>query len=137
MTEIIVGLMAWIAMHTGYDVDGPLPNIVMTQPGNLCAQYGINDMSQCQGMRLRGFYNKGNTIYLSMDFDIDNLHHRSQLLHELIHYAQYQNNEQLGVCLGHLELEAYDLQDVWRSKYDLQPTLGDFNRLMLEMSCET
>jgi hypothetical protein len=137
MTDTVLVLLAWIAMHTGYEVDLPQPNIVMTTEGNLCKQYGIDSRSQCEGMRLIGFYNKGYTIYLDVDFDIRQPNQRSHLLHELVHYVQYQNKEHLHVCLGHLELEAYELQDQWRKSRQLQPVLGDFNRLMLEMSCET
>jgi len=36
---------------------------------------------------------------------------------------------------GHLELEAYQLQDNWREINGLSPMLAGFNELMLEASC--
>lgn len=134
-TEIILGLLTWIASNTSYDVDFPYPNVVMTTQHNMCQLYGIHDYDQCNASGLRGFYDKELTIYLGTDFDPDDPHTVSRLLHELTHYIQYQNHEHDHTCLGHLELEAYAIQDQWREKQGLEPILDVFNQILLQDSC--
>ena len=136
MHEVLIGMLAWIGSHTGYVTTLELPNVVMTTQHNMCAVYGIDSKSRCDDSRLRGFYDKNVTIYMHVGFDTSDHHARSQLLHELVHYVQWANQSNAGKCLGHLELEAYDLQDKWRSQHELKPTLSEFNRLMLEASCD-
>ncbi len=135
MKELMLSLLTWVGANTSYQVDVALPNLAMVTEHNMCAVYGVNNKSQCDALKLRGFYNKASTIYMRMDFDLHDPHHQSQLLHELIHYIQWANGRDESECLGHLELEAYDLQDRWREERDLAPVLADFNRLMLEVSC--
>ena len=136
MNELMLSFLIWIGANSSYDARQSLPNIVITDEYNMCARYGINNKQRCEGMRLKGFFNKKLSIYLRPDFDINNPHHQSQLLHELVHYVQFSNIGKNDYCLGQLELEAYDLQDKWRSGHGLQPVLGDFNRMMLAASCE-
>ena len=61
------------------------------------------------------------TIILREGFDINTVHDKSILLHELAHHLQYQNyKNENAACLGELEREAYDLQDKWlKEKYDV------------------
>ena len=135
MNELMLAFLVWIGDKTTYNTEINLPNIVITNEYNMCAVYGINHKQRCESRKLRGFFNKELSIYLRSDFDVTNPHHQSQLLHELIHYVQFQNMDDDNYCLGLIELEAYDLQDKWRHEKGLQPVLADFNRLMLEASC--
>ena len=137
MNEIMLSFLVWIGANTSHNTNLNLPNIVMTNQHNMCANYGINHKQRCEAMRLKGFFNKELSIYLRPDFDENNPHHLSQLLHELVHYVQFQNMKTEHYCLGALEVEAYDLQDRWRKNNGLQPVLADFNRLMLEASCDS
>ena len=136
MHEMMVAMLVWIGAHTDYRTDRELPNLVLTTPHNLCARYGIAQKSRCDGQRLRGFYDKDLTIYLGTDFDAARPEHQSWLLHELVHYVQWANGEEAATCLGHLELEAYDLQDAWRVDRGLAPSLAEFNRIFLAASCD-
>ena len=135
MTELMISLMAWLGTHSAYGTEVHLPNIAMLPQHNMCRIYGVDDKARCDALGLKGFYDKRLTIYMRMDFDPENMHHQSQLLHELVHYLQWSSGEADEHCLGHLELEAYELQDAWRVEQGLQPVLADFNRLMLEISC--
>lgn len=136
MNEVIFALLTWIGVNTGYSTTIDYPNVVFTNQHNMCALYGIAEKGRCEAAQLKGFYDKELTIYLGLDFDISNPHHQSRLLHELIHYVQWANNKHSSTCLGHLEVEAYDLQDKWRAKYNLKPIMSDFNRIMLGASCD-
>ena len=135
MAEVIMGLLIWIGANTEYDVDFPQPIVVMTTLGNMCQLSGIQDKRSCEVSGLKGFYNEKETIFLGADFDANNTHHVSRLLHELVHYIQYKNGMGKSRCRGEIEVEAYDLQDKWREARGLAPILPAFNRLMLEASC--
>ncbi len=136
MNEIILSLMLWVGDHTRYDVYLQQPNILQTTQHNMCKSYGIDHKERCESMKLAAFYNKEQTIYLKTNFEPDNPHNQSELLHELVHYIQWSNNLEKNYCLGQLELEAYILQDKWRIQNGLEPLLDDFNRLMLAASCD-
>ena len=136
MNEILLALLAWIGVQSGYEVPDSLPNIVMTERYNMCAQYGIDNMGSCQAAKLVGFYDKNVTIYLRPSFDIDDTVDRSNLLHELVHYVQWHNNQQNSRCLGQLEVEAYELQDQWRIDSGLESISDPFKMIMLSASCE-
>ncbi|MCG8324036.1 MAG: hypothetical protein MI673_00845 [Thiotrichales bacterium] len=135
MKELVIMLFTWISANTSYDVNHPQPNIVLTTRHNLCQLYGIHDFDTCNASGLRAFYDKDLTIYMGIDFDESDSHKISGLLHELTHYIQYRNNRHDNTCLGHLELEAYKVQDAWRAEQGLEPVLDIFNEILLEDSC--
>lgn len=136
MNELIFSLLLWIGDHSHYDIYLQHPNIAQITRHNLCSHYGLDQKHRCEGMRLIGFYDKRDTIFLRTEFDKDSPNQQSHLLHELVHYVQWSNGLDKGYCLGRLELEAYELQDQWRIQQGLTPVLGDFNRMMLAASCE-
>ncbi len=137
MSEVMLALITWIGSHTSYAAPPHTPNIVLTNPHNLCANYGIHNRTRCDSLRLRGFFNERLTIYMRTDFKLTDTHARSELLHELVHYVQWSNLPPEQRCLGNMELEAYSLQDAWRAEHGLAPVMSDFERLMLASSCET
>ena len=57
-------------------------------------------------------------------------------MHELVHYVQWSNQRQKNTCLGHLEVEAYTLQDKWRKGFSLAAVLDPFRMILLEASCD-
>jgi len=136
MNELIFSLLLWIGDHSSYDVYLPHPNIAQVTPHNLCKRYGIDHKGRCDDMRLIGFYDTQQTIFLRTQFDRKSLNQQSHLLHEMVHYVQWSNGLDSDYCLGELELEAYELQDRWRLQQGLAPVLADFNRMMLAASCE-
>lgn len=135
MEELMLALIGWINLNTEYDTRVELPNIVITEPANLCRQYGIDKKGTCKATHLKGFYNRGNTIYLHKNFDPEKKHDQSQLLHELVHYVQW-HNELSNECWGTLESEAYTLHDDWREEHNLARHADPFKLIMLEAACE-
>ena len=136
MQDLMVILLTWIGANSSYNVDLALPNITLTDTYNICANYGIDNKGQCEAARLKGFYDKQLTIYLPIDFDPQDPADRSRLIHELVHYVQWANNKDKTTCLGHLEVEAYELQDQWRVAHHLNESLDPFRKIMLEASCD-
>ncbi len=136
MKELMLSLVVWLGANSEYHFETQLPQIRQLTMYELCRTYGIQDMERCDSARLKAFYDREGTIYLSSDFDAENIYDKSRLLHELVHHGQWLAGKQQQHCLGHLELEAYTLQDQWRNERGLEPTMGEFRRMMLAASCE-
>jgi hypothetical protein len=50
--------------------------------------------------------------------------------------VQWANGEHVECCPGLLEVEAYELQDEWRSQQGIAQQTDPFKLFMLEASCE-
>jgi len=136
MDALILSLLGWLNLYTGYDTYVDLPNIVITEKGNMCETYGISDAGICEATKLKGFYNKSMTIYLHDAFDPENPMDQSRLLHELVHYIQWHNGLDKTGCWGQLEAEAYTLQDEWRITHGMAEITDPFKLVMLEAACD-
>jgi hypothetical protein len=137
MDAILLSLLGWLNLYTDYDTYVELPNIVVTEKGNLCQSYGIMDVGTCKATKLRGFYDKHLTIYLYAGFNPNNPQDQSRLLHELVHYIQWQNGRDRATCWGKLESEAYQLQDEWKAMNGMVRTTDPFKLIMLEAACDS
>ncbi len=137
MSSLMLMLLGWLNLHTDFDTQVELPNIVITEHANLCAQYGIHDKGTCEATRLVAFYDRKRTIYLHPNFDPADETDRSVLLHELVHYLQWQNGLNENACWGDLEVQAYRLQDDWRWQNDIPGQTDPFKMVMLEAACES
>jgi len=136
MHELLLSLLLWIGANSDYNVDLTLPNVTLTEPYNLCANYGIRNKGQCDAAQLVGFYDKKFTIYLPIGFQTENAKHRSRLIHELVHYVQWANNVHRNTCLGMLEVEAYELQHQWGKPHHLNNPLDPLKEILLLSSCD-
>lgn len=136
MFTLMSALLSWIAAHSPYGADLPLPNVVMVERYAVCAAYGISGQGNCDASGLYGFYDEELTIYLPSRFDPDEPTDQSRLLHELVHYVQWAHGKDKGACRGELEVEAHDLQDAWRAERGLGPTLDVFRRILLGAACD-
>lgn len=137
MSDIVFALLIWIGQNTDYTVAAVQPNVVMVESYQLCRHYGVSDRRQCEAMRLKGFYDKDLTVYLSHDEAGMNQDQQGRLLHELVHWVQWRNGRNaVSDCMGLLEAEAYELQDSWRSGQGLEARADAFTLMMLKASCE-
>lgn len=137
MTGLLIAMLLWLSDNSDLDTAVTLPNVVMTDHGNICGNYGITTAGNCAASRLVAFYNKHNTIYLPVNFGSADADDSDRLLHELVHYVQWQNGLGQTTCLGQLEVQAYELQDLWRAQRGLPPSRDEFKMLMLAASCES
>ena len=110
MTELVAGLLAWIAASTAYD-PAPAPPAIRLA-GDICAEVGLEP--DC---RVRGYYDhRTETVVLYDGWSIGSRDDRGLLLHELVHHAQaaagaFDFNTALGRCGG--ESEAFALMARW------------------------
>jgi len=137
MDALMLTLMAWLHFHTGYDVDVQTPNVTITEVMNLCQLYGVDPAANCEAIKLKGFYNERQTIYLYAGFQQVDRDDQARLLHELVHYLQWHNGEHIDGCWGVLEAEAYRLQDQWRVEHGLEKQADPFKLVMLEAACDS
>ena len=135
MAEIMFSLLLWIGDNSHHDVYLNLPNISQVEPANMCRQYSKDNIHHCDSSKLIGFYNKADTIFLNLNFTADTLNEQSQLLHELVHFVQWENmSPREDYCLGEIEAEAYRLQNRWRAQHNLKPVSDEFTLMMLAAS---
>ena len=130
MIEIMYAMMVWISSVSGLAVtEAPLYSPVYVNERVL--KYLMNGCSneknreRCKALvdeksngNILGIYDQNtNNIYLNSiirtwDKDVQN----SILIHELVHYMQFENNVPYR-CIGQLEKLAYEVQSKWLKKH--------------------
>ena len=140
MKVFIAAMMLWISNQTGYTIPEH-PNVqyltkhelkayahgcdqisVPKQNKDICDAREFWDLDEWAGSKspIALYNHKEKLIILDKNFNIDTIHDQSVLLHELVHHLQSHSGKDFnGSCRGHLEKEAYELQDQWlKEKYD-------------------
>ncbi len=111
MTELVAGLLVWIAAHTAYDATQMEPPAVRLADA-ICTEVGLEP--RC---RIRGYYDhRSATITLHSDWTLESREDRGLLLHELVHHVQaaagaLDFDSPLERCRG--ESEAFALMARW------------------------
>ena len=125
MIELVMSLMLWISIQTGWTVPEP-PTITYIESGQELFMLSHNcknkpDQPVCttynpETSKVLGLYNnETKTVLLNKDFWIASVRDQSILLHELVHHMQYSRNwgHYRKKCRGDIEKEAYNLQENW------------------------
>jgi len=126
MTEIMIAMMVWIASVTGMTVPLAPPHSpvyvnerVMKYIMNECSieankeRCEIISKEKSTDSVMGIFDHNTNNIYLNSSIrTLDQKIQDSILIHELVHYMQFQNNLPY-TCLGQLEKLAYKVQSQW------------------------
>ncbi len=110
MKELIAALLIWIGTHTGYNVDIPHPEVILTP--NVCTYWNKPENCGVAGM----YSDESNIIVLNSAFDEESDRHISMLLHEVVHHVQNLNGTLLRSTVDErcaVEREAYLLQGNW------------------------
>ena len=109
---LITDLLDWIANNSDYDttfLQSNPPLIEFCECGEIILYEGKPVVIE---EHLKGLYDKPNRkITLVRPWDASKVYDVSILLHELIHFVQYNNKE--WVCWNETEWEAYKLQEAW------------------------
>lgn len=114
--QLMAGLLGWINDHTTYqyEVDS-LPNIKFSSTEEIAmVAFGKNlpKALDLKTLSIKGLYNyKEGTVYLLDSIDIESEKGRAILLHELVHFLQYEHGQEKETqCKNELEALAYLLE---------------------------
>lgn len=107
MSALILSLMTWISVQSGYPVKAP-PDIVFMTRDRVC-QFAKFEPDHCatEGLGVMAAY-WDSTVVIRQELDIMDVYTKSVLLHELVHHMQ--DTTMSWECR---ESEAYRLQEQW------------------------
>ncbi len=136
MKGVAASLLIWINTNSGYEYLGEPPKIVKTDPEALVHLLlgEIWRIPERAKRGLMGLYDsETRTIWLRDDFDPKDYKDLSHLVHELVHFLQYEGHRSDGlVNQTHFETEAYEIQNHFLRTHDLPPikrtTVPDLTR---------
>jgi hypothetical protein len=115
--NLVKGLIAWIAAKTGWLVQEP-PPVRFVTPTQLLKMY--DEAGSSKNIQIRALYSTTtHTVYLLENWKPNDLHDRSELLHELVHHLQAINNVK-AECLAANEPQAFNLQFEWLREQGIQ-----------------
>lgn len=114
--ELVSGLISWINHHSSFNYDTEnLPAVKKVSARQIAeVAFGgkLPKAVNPENLQIFGLYNfNEKTVYLLDSIDIDTDKGKGILLHELVHYLQYQTGEDNNVqCKNELESLAYVLE---------------------------
>jgi hypothetical protein len=123
MNELYAILMSWAVTLSGH----PLPEV---QPETTFVSHSYLVEQACGGRecKVMGWFPPGNTIYLDNRLNPKaSLYASSILLHEMVHYLQYQaHGHNVFSCESAIELEreAYAVQQQFPVRYGVYQPVG-------------
>ncbi len=133
MDAILLSLLLWINQNThfDYDVNNGLPVVEQANQMTLAALI-INDddvlMRDKHTASFQNFVNQLEAVYdhkrkailISSKIDANSAYARSVMVHELVHFIQYQQRVNENVdCLNALERDAYETQARYMDAYNI------------------
>jgi hypothetical protein len=114
--DLMGGLVGWINNHTSFKHDAnKLPELVFANP-HVIAEVAFGKELQsnidAEKLNILGLYNfNDQTIYILDSLDLKTEEGKAILLHELVHYLQYEDSIDKNVeCRNELEVLAYTLE---------------------------
>lgn len=120
LRPLVVELLRWIGKHSEYGVDAFLtdpPEISFCECGDSVVYEGRRIVIH---EPLEGMYDKKlRKITLVRPWTKKNLVNVSTLLHELVHFVQYQSRS--WPCWNATEWQAYKLQALWLRQHGVKP----------------
>ena len=142
MKDIVVSLLLWISSQSSLVYDGTTtPGVIKVSKHEL-----VNEMYDgappfslnVNAVTAIGMYNfnKGD-IYLLDHIDLNTVTGRSVLLHELVHFLQYEHGIDKTIsCKRKLELLAYTLEKKYLISHNVRPHFGD-SHIQRANTCKT
>jgi len=129
--ELMSDLLSWINDNSSYNHHlFELPKIVKvsnTEIAQIAFGKTLPAAIDPYTLGIKGLYNFNNkTIYIVDTLDLSLESDRAILLHELVHFLQYQHNEDKSVeCKNELELLAYRLEAKYLNSHNHKADFGE------------
>ena len=115
MKEVLLSLMIWISQNSALVNEGLVAPEVKRVSNDTLAQImfqGDVPAGYDENGLMALFNHHDDTIYVSERIQLETDYGQSVLLHELVHYMQFNQGEHKKViCLRELERPAYELQN--------------------------
>ena len=139
MKELTLALLIWINGHTplAYE-DTPLPSVTTASQQELQRIRFSGDMPEgieTDTANTVGVYVfQERKIYVWEDYDFDTVEGKAALVHELVHYLQYENGLHKSVdCTAQLELAAYNAEAKYLKQHGKQPKFDGMHIVLSSM----
>ena len=114
--ELAAGLLGWINSHSSFDYDiDNIPEIKKVSPKQIAEVAFGGELPKAvdpESLQIFGLYNfNDGSVYILDSIDLETDEGKGILLHELVHYLQYQTGvDQDAKCKNELESLAYVLE---------------------------
>lgn len=148
MDAILLSLLLWINQNTDfdYDINRGLPAVVQVDQMTL-ARLIIDDETTIEKEKhtaaFKNFVNQLEAVYdyhhkiifISSKIDLSSQYAHSVIVHELIHFIQYQQGMDKKVsCRNELERDAYEVQALYMETHNI-PKNFDKATIVLRSIC--
>lgn len=143
---LMVLLLSWIVANSAYQFPqgSDLPPVIEKSQTELKQILFCTGERNCSadktpsGVRIAALYDHhANVLYVMNGFSVEEEEDVSTLVHEMVHYVQRLAGKLDGVtCFGHLEREAYGIEDKWRIEHGLPKLPVIWGRMLFEVCSE-
>jgi hypothetical protein len=123
-------LLNWINQHSSFDYSVDQIPKVKTVTARKIAEIdfgrALPKAVNSESLKIFGLYNfKEKTIYILETIDLNTEKGKAILLHELVHYIQYQTGkDKLVNCVKELEPKAYEIEEAYLNKHGIAVDLN-------------
>lgn len=142
MKEALIVLLVWINHHSVFDYDPArgLPEVKTVEVnalikgafrGGVPAYVSGQELERMKKTLVAIYNHDERTVYVSAAFDLNAPFGKSVLLHELVHFVQFETGiAETAPCRNALEKDAYRLQKIFMAELGIQPQFDDFTVAM-------
>ena len=139
MKELTLALLIWINAHTplAYE-DTPLPSVATASQEELQQIRFRGDMPEgveTDTVNTVGVYVfQERKIYMWEDFDFATVEGKAALVHELVHYLQYEHGlDETVDCIAQLEMAAYNAEAKYLKQHGRKPKFDGMHIVLSSM----
>lgn len=145
MKEVLLGLLLWISQNTGmvYDGEGGIPEVKPVDSRQLASLFFKGQipayLSPIEVQRMTEhiealYHPDTKVIYVRKGVDLTSTYGKSALVHELVHFLQYQRGANRKVaCVNALEKDAYRVQAAYLRHKGVEPAVDGFTIIARSM----
>ncbi len=123
MSDLVVSLLIWIGSQLNLTVDlDTVPSVRFASGETLVRMAFAGERpAAASPKKVLGLYDFENQIvYLARGTDLGSDEGKAILVHELVHFLQYQHGVHRRIsCIGDLEPAAYLLESIYRSRHGM------------------
>ena len=139
MKELTLALLMWISSNTPFAYDGQDPPAILSadqeQLVRLMYEGEVPRGLDVASVTVDGLYNyRDGKIYLHEHLDLAMPEGRAVLVHELVHYLQYQKGLEKSLpCMRELEPPAYAAQAKYLKQHDRPVPFNELHVLFVSL----